>query len=113
MPRAGGHSFDGHAGGGEAILIRTLRCGKGTRELAGRSSAIGSPGSAISMTVPVKTAPYCQADWHGGTPVGDTPHVLRGTPERRAFAYRTRRRGRRFRLSVIFGLDRRSNSWAA
>src|SRR5258708_1055696 len=63
---------------GSGSLMRGLRCGKESGE--GTGGSIGGPGSVISVTIPVKTAPYCHGDWHGGLPDGDTaqeqPHVF-------------------------------------
>ena len=50
---------------------------EGKRSVRGRCPGltVGNPGSEISVTIPVKTASYRQADWQGGSPAGDTAQV--------------------------------------
>jgi hypothetical protein len=56
---------------GSVILKCTLRCGNAGRvEATDPGGAVRNPGSAISITMPVKTVD-CEAAWHGGLPVGD------------------------------------------
>src|SRR5258708_37106940 len=59
------------------ILIRTLRCRKGSGKVGGRGGAIGRSGSVISVTIPVKTASGRQPDWHGGFHFSGAPLTTR------------------------------------